>query len=295
MWKVKLSYFLFFLAPALSFIALLYALSLWTIFMSFTNWSFGTKLSNLKLIGLKNYLDLAHAQRFWVNLKNNIIWLVLFVLPTSGLGLLLAYLLEASPPKVERVLRPIFLYPTALSFAVSGVLWSWVFDPWEGVLNNLLFKLGFNWPIPWLDDPRIAMFPIITAAIWQYGGFATIVFLAALRSSTLREVIEAAKVDGAGTLRTLIYVVLPNLKHALLIVISLLTIFSLKVFDLVWVMTRGGPGYSTEVLAVYMYVLAFHQDLLAVSTAVATIIIALTSAVLIPYTYYAIRRWFGRG
>ncbi|OYT61166.1 MAG: ABC transporter permease [Thermofilum sp. ex4484_15] len=295
MWKVELKYILFFLLPAFSLISLLYALTVWTFLMSFTNWSFGVRFSNLKLVGFANYAELASNPRFWVNLRNNIAWLILFVVPTTVLGLILAYLLESSPLRLERILRPIFLYPAALSFAVSGVLWSWIYDPWEGVFNDILFKMGFKEVIPWLDDPKIAIFPIITAAIWQYCGFATIIFLAALRSGVLKDAIEAAKVDGAGSARILIDVILPNLRHALLVVVSLLTIFSLKVFDLVWIMTRGGPGYATEVLAVYMYILAFQQDLLAPSAAVATIIVALTSAVLLPYTYYAIRRWSKRG
>ncbi len=295
MWKPQLKYTLFFFFPAFTLILLLYVLTIWTVFMSFTNWKFGVRATSLKFIGLENYLELFKYQRFWESFKNNIIWLVFFVIPTAFLGLILAYLLDIAPVKLESILRPLFLYPTALSFAVTGVLWSWIYDPWDGVLNVVLFRLGFEAIIPWLDDPTLAKFSIISAAVWQYSGFSMIIFLAALRGGLLKSAIEAAKVDGASSAQILLHIILPNIRNAMLVVISLLTIFGLKIFDLVWVMTRGGPGYSTEVLAVYMYVLAFHQDLLAASTAVATIIFALSSLILIPYVHYSIKRWFKHG
>ncbi|RLF24471.1 MAG: hypothetical protein DRN15_01765 [Thermoprotei archaeon] len=303
----KYKYSFIFLAPALFFILILYFMTIWTIAMSFTDWTFGSKEAHFA--GLDRYLELSAEERFWRNVYNNILWLVFFVIPSTLLGFFLAFLMEISAEKLEPYLRPLFLYPTALSFVVTGVLWSWIFDPRRGVFNFVLANYLLEVPVLrevlqvmgitknslplLLDDPDRAIFCIVMAAMWQYTGFAMLLFLAAFRESLLRQLIEAAMIDGAGALQLLKHIILPNMKHAFLIVTCLLAIFSLKVFDVVWVMTRGGPGYATEVLAVYMYVAAFAQDLLAKGCAIATIIFSLTAVIIVPYVYYAIKRWFG--
>jgi ABC-type sugar transport system permease subunit len=228
-------------------------------------------------------------ERFWINLQNNFIWLLVFIVPTAALGLLLAYGLDLSG-KAEAFFRPLFLYPMALSFVVTGTVWAWMYDPEAGVINNILKSIGLgNLAQPWIADPQEATFCLIVAAIWQYTGFAMTLYLAAIRDIS-REIIEAARVDGASTLQLFLYVIVPNVGHATMITIAMLTLFTLKVFDLVWVMTFGGPGNSTEVLSFFMFVATFRQQLVGLGAAISVIILILAIAVVVPYSWWSMKR-----
>jgi ABC-type sugar transport system permease subunit len=228
-------------------------------------------------------------ERFWINLQNNLIWLLVFIVPTAALGLLLAYGLELSGD-VASLFRPLFLYPMALSFVVTGTVWAWMYDPDAGVINNILRNIGLgSFVQPWIADPQEATLCLIGAAIWQYTGFAMTLYLAAIRDIP-REIIEAAKVDGASEIQLFFYVIVPNVGHATMISIAMLTLFTLKVFDLVWVMTFGGPGNSTEVLPFFMFVATFRQQLVGLGAAISVIILLLAIAVVIPYSWWSMRR-----
>jgi glucose/mannose transport system permease protein len=131
---------------------------------------------------------------------------LVFIVPTAALGLLLAYGLDLSG-QAEVLFRPLFLYPMALSFVVTGTVWAWMYDPDAGVINNLLKGIGLgNLAQPWIADPQEATFCLIVAAIWQYTGFAMTLYLAAIRDIS-REIIEAAKVDGASTFQLFLYII----------------------------------------------------------------------------------------
>jgi raffinose/stachyose/melibiose transport system permease protein len=178
----------------------------------------------------------------------------------------------------------------ALSFVVAGTVWAWMYDPDAGVINNILRSVGLGrLAQPWIADPREATFCLIGAAIWQYTGFAMTLYLAAIRDIP-RETIEAARVDGASDAQVFRYVVVPNVGHATMIVIAMLTLFTLKVFDLVWVTTFGGPGNSTEVLPFFMFVATFRQQLVGIGAAISVIILILAIAVVVPYALWSMRR-----
>jgi len=218
-----------------------------------------------------------------------LIWLVVFIAPTASLGLFLAYGLDLVG-RAERVLRPLFLYPIALSFVVTGTLWAWMYDPDAGVINNLLRMIGLGrWAQPWIADPGLATFCLIGAAVWQYTGFAMTLYLAAIRDMP-REIFEAARVDGASDVQTFRHVVIPNVGHATMIVVAMLILVTLKVFDLVWVMTFGGPGISTEVLPFFMFVATFRQQFIGIGAAISVLILILAVAVVVPYAWWSMRR-----
>jgi len=276
-----------FLTPLLAIVALMYGMMAWTVYVSMNDWVGMAPHWNFS--GLKNYVTLFHMERFWVNLKNNLIWLGVFITPTALLGLLLAYALDLSG-RAEKIFRPLFLYPLALSFVVTGTLWAWMYDPETGVINNILRGIGLGGLTrAWIASPREATFCLIGAAIWQYSGFAMTIYLAAIRDIP-REMIEAAKVDGATTGQIFRFVIVPNVGHATMIVIGMLTLFSLKVFDLVWVMTMGGPGTSTEVLPYFMFVATFRQQLVGLGAAISVVILLLAIVVVVPYAWWSMRR-----
>lgn len=281
---------LLFLSPLFVIVLLMYGMMAWTVAVSMDNWVGMAPV--WKFNGLENYVTLfsgALKERFWTNLGNNLTWLVVFIIPSAVLGLLLAYGLELSG-RAEAVFRPLFLYPLSLSFVVTGTIWAWMYDPDAGVINYLLGTIGLGkLAQPWIADPRLATFCLIGAAIWQYTGFAMTLYLAAIRDIP-REIFEAARVDGASNIGLFRYVVVPNVGHASMITIGMLTLFTLKVFDLVWVMTFGGPGNSTEVLSFFMFVATFRQQFVGIGAAISVIILILAIAVVVPYAWWSTRR-----
>lgn len=281
---------LLFLGPLLLIVFLMYAMMAWTVVVSTDDWVGMAPV--WKFNGVQNYRTLvggALRERFWTNVKNNLTWLVAFIVPTAVLGLLLAYGLDLSGG-AARLFRPLFLYPMTLSFVVTGTVWAWMYDPDAGVINSVLRMGGLGrWAQPWIADPHQATFCLIGAAIWQYTGFAMTLYLAAIHDIP-GEIFEAARVDGASDLQVFRSVVIPNVGHATMIVTAMLILFTLKVFDLVWVMTFGGPGTSTEVLPFFMFVATFRQQFVGIGGAISVIILALAMAVVVPYAWWSMRR-----
>jgi glucose/mannose transport system permease protein len=281
------AHILLFLSPLGVIVFVMYAMMGWTAYVSLNNWVGMAPVWSFN--GLANYANLFHMERFWINLENNILWMIIFIPPTAVLGLVLAYVLEMSG-RAEAVFRPIFLYPMALSFVVTGTLWAWMYDPGSGVINEILKGVGLKaLAQPWIASPQQALYCMIGAAIWQYTGFAMTLYLAAIRDIS-REIIEASRVDGASDLQVFYHIIVPNVRHATMIVVAMLTLFSLKVFDLVWVMTMGGPGNSTEVLSYFMFVATFRQQFVGLGAAISVVILILAVAIVIPYAAWSMKR-----
>jgi ABC-type sugar transport system permease subunit len=282
---------LVFLFPLLFFVVLLYAALLWTVYVSFADWKI--VVPDYTFSGLKWYRFLVQQPRFAVDIKNNLIWLIVGVLPTVFLAIFLAYFLEISHfPKIENYIRTLILYPVAMSFIVTGTIWSWMYEPGRGVFNTILRSLGFNASLPYATDPRTATYWLVLIFIWQYLGFAVIIIQASFRTTELQEMVEAATVDGASRLRILFQIVIPNIRSGLLVLVSLLLISSLKVFDIVFIVTYGGPGIATDVLSMNMWVTTFQQHLVSAGAGLGVIIFLMAFILVIPYTLYALNKWF---
>jgi ABC-type sugar transport system permease subunit len=283
--------FLVFTLPLLLFLLILYGTLIWNIYMSMANW-ISTKI-NYTFTGFKWYSYLFRQDRFWVDVQNNLKWLILGVVPTVAAAIFLAYLLELAPFKgLEAYVRTLILYPVAMSFVVTGTIWSWLYQPEKGVFNTILGSLGIHSPFTYTNDPTTATYWLIVIFIWQYLGFAVIIIQSAFRTTELQEMIEAATVDGAGKPRILFSVIIPNIRGGILVLVSLLLINSLKVFDIVWIVTRGGPGIATDVLATNMIVTAYDQRLASAGAAIGVIIFLIAFILVVPYTLYALKKWF---
>ena len=206
---------------------------------------------------------LVPTTRFWVDVQNNLKWLILGVIPTTVLAIFLAYLLELAPfPGVESYVRTLILYPVAMSFVVTGTIWSWLYQPEKGVFNTILRNMGIDSPFTYTNNPATATYWLILIFIWQYLGFAVIIIQSSFRTTELQEMIEAATVDGASKLQH------PVLGHSPQYPLRtcwcwcrFLLINTLKVFDIVWIVTRTGPGIATDVLATNMIITAYDQRL----------------------------------
>ena len=264
----------------------------WTVYTSLSDWQ-GTA-PNYTFAGLKWYRFMVGLDRFWVDLDNNLRWLVLGVVPTTVLALCVAYLLEIGAVRgIEAYLRTLVLYPAAMSFVVTGTIWSWMYQADRGVLNTLLRAAGLErLTSGYTTDPATATYWLILIFVWQYLGLAVLILQASFRSVELQEMVESALLDGASRLRILIAVLIPNIRGGILVVVSLLLISALKVFDIVYVVTFGGPGYATDVLALFQFIATYQQHLVALGSGLAVVIFALAFIIIIPYTIYALQRWF---
>lgn len=283
--------FLIFTLPLLIFLSILYGTLFWNIYVSMANWV--STAADYTFTGLKWYGYLLNQGRFWVDVQNNLKWLIIGVVPTIIVAVLLAYLLELAPFRgVEAYVRTLILYPVAMSFVVTGTIWSWMYQPDMGVFNTLLGNLGIHSTLRYASDPNSATYWLILIFIWQYLGFSVIIIQSSLRTSELQEMIEAATVDGASKLRILVSVIVPNIRSGILVLVSLLLISTLKVFDIVWIVTRTGPGIATDVLATNMIVTAYDQRLASAGAAIGVIIFILAFIIIIPYTIYALKKWF---
>jgi ABC-type sugar transport system permease subunit len=288
---ISISEFLVFTLPLLIFLLILYGTLLWNVYVSMANWV--STAPDFTFKGLQWYKYLFGQSRFWIDVQNIFKWLIIGVLPTTVVAIFLAYLLELAPIKgVESYVRTLILYPVAMSFVVTGTVWSWLYQPEKGVFNSILASLGIHSPFTYTNDPKTATYWLIVIFIWQYLGFAVIIIQSSFRTTELQEMVESATVDGASKLRILISVIIPNIRSGILILVSLLLINSLKVFDIVWIVTRGGPGISTDVLATNMIVTAYDQRLASAGAAIGVIIFLIAFVLVIPYTIYALRKWF---
>lgn len=289
--RISILEFLVFTLPLLVFLAVLYGSLLWNIRVSMGNWV--STAADYSFTGFKWYIYLFNQGRFWVDVQNNLKWLILGVVPTTVMAIFLAYLMELAPFKgVESYVRTLILYPVAMSFVVTGTIWSWLYQPQRGVFNTMLHSIGINSTLRFVTDPETATYWLIVIFIWQYLGFAVIIVQSSFRTAELQEMIEAAVVDGGSRPRILFSVILPNIRSGLLVLVSLLLINSLKVFDIVWIVTRTGPGIATDVLATNMIVTTYDQRLASAGAAIGVIIFLLAFILVIPYTIYALRKWF---
>ena len=264
----------------------------WTGAVSFTEWN--TLVPNWSWAGLKNYLYLFNDLRFQADLRNTLVFTVFFILLSAGLGLLLAVLLDRRI-RAEGWFRNIFIFPMALSFIVTGVVWQWIFNPSTGI-NLLLKEWGLERLPQWYVDTRVipgvewgqisfgiplALIAVVIAAVWQLSGFAMAMYLAGLRAIP-EEIREAARVDGANEWQVFRKVILPQLRPITLSVIIILGHISLKIFDLIYAMTGPGAMFVTDMPGVYMFETTFRGNHYAQGAAIAVIMLILVCALIIP-------------
>ena len=228
-----------------------------SIYFSFTSWNGVTAVK--EWVGLANYRELIVDDRFWLSLKNTVIWVIVGTISPIVIGMLLAVLLW-SRPKGFTLFRTFYFMPQVLSTVVIAIVWSWIYNPIFGILNESLDAIGLeDLSRGWLGDPDVALYAVLAAAIWATIGFVFVIFLAGLQNVS-KDLLEAATIDGANTWQRFWNVTVPQMASVLNVVIALLLIGGFSVFDIVFVMTGGGPANATEVLATYTYKEAFTQN-----------------------------------
>lgn len=278
------------ISPSIIALAIfVYGFISWTIRVSMSNWV-GLN-ANFEFAGLNNYLNLLNDPRFRIDVRNTVIFTLLFVGGCLILGLILALLLDQGL-RGESFFRSLFLFPMAISFIVTGVVWRWLMNPAGGTrisgLNLLFDTLGLDFLInQWHTTPGWGIAAIAIPAMWQMSGFTMALYLGGLRAvpDSLR---EAARVDGASELQIYRRIILPLLRPVTLSAMIILGHISLKVFDLI--VAIAGKQVALDVPAVYMWTTTFDGLFYGRGAAIGIVLLITVAVLVIPYLYYTLRQ-----
>ncbi len=274
------------LAPSFAVILVfVYGFIVFTGFLSFS----GSKLlpDFSTWVGFGNYARLFSHPNWIVSLKNLVIFSALYIAVCSAMGLGLAILLDQKI-RGEGVLRPVYLYPMALSFIVTGVAWKWFLDPGLG-LEQTLHQWGWSsFHFDWIKNKDFVIYTVVIAGVWQASGFIMAMFLAGLRGID-GEIMKAAQIDGATTFQLYRRIVIPLLRPIFLSAFIVLAHLAIKSYDLVVALTSGGPGGSAWLPSNFMYEYTFKRNEMAVGSASAVIMLMTIVAIIVPYLYSELR------
>jgi len=269
-----------------------YGFIAWTAWLSLSNAN-DLMVSPVRLVGLANYARLTEVPRFRIGLGNTVTFSLTFVTGCLVIGLGGALLID-SAVRFEGLWRTIYLMPMALSFIVTGVVWRWLMNPSSG-LNLLLDGAGLGaLKSGWYTDPTFGVKAIAIAAIWQLSGYTMAMYLAGLRAIP-GELYEAAAVDGAGGRQTFWRITMPLLMPVTLSAVIVLGHVSLKIFDLVIAIAgpQGGPAFSSDVPANFMFQTVFQANRFAEGAAVSVVLLVAVSLLVVPYLIWSLKRGIG--
>ncbi|MBN1316333.1 MAG: sugar ABC transporter permease [Anaerolineales bacterium] len=277
----RLTPFFFLIVPLVIYLIWVIGPMLYTFYLSLTDWD---GLTTPGMVGFRNYERLFKDPVFFISLKNNLKWILSFITVPVVAGLGLAITLNRSIP-LAKFFKASFYSPLVLSLVVSGLIWSWLYHPANGLLNSLLRSIGLDSLAKgWLSDKDLVMWAIIVVAIWRQVGYVMVLYLAGLQGID-PSFIDASKVDGCSSWQTFRCVILPLLAPVTTIVVVISIIDSLRAFDLVAVMTRGGPYNSSSVLANFMYIEAFNNYKMGYGAAISVILFLISLVFIFIYLW----------
>jgi len=278
---------LLFLLPALVFLAVFVV---WPIVssiqLSFYNWNGIT--ATRSFAGMENWKTLLADEIFWRALRNNIVIVIFSIAIQMPVAMGLAVLLHRGG-RALKLFKVVYYFPMLMSTVAIGVLFKALYDQQFGAINPLMIRMGLpSFAQDWLGDSRLALFSVIVVICWQFIPFYMILFLARLMSIPV-ELREAASMDGASGGQYFWRVELPQMRGILATAMTLSLIGSLKYFDLIWVMTEGGPSHATELMATYMYKQAFSSFRMGYGSTIATAMFAIVMVAAMTVT--AVAQW----
>jgi raffinose/stachyose/melibiose transport system permease protein len=234
--------------------------------------------AGMKFVGLDNYIRFFHNESLGIMLRNNLLYCVISLIVQVGFGTVIALLLESklASSRFRNAFRNIYYIPALISLTAVGLMFTFIYEPNLGLLNSAFKALGLtSMTQSWLGDSKIAIYCIIAMSQWQYTGYITLLMVVAFQNVS-PDYIEAASIDGAGSVRRAISVVLPLAKEQLLVCSIITVIGAFKLFTEVYSTTAGGPGNSTQVLGLFLYQNAFLHDDLGMAAVTGVFIFVIT-------------------
>jgi ABC-type sugar transport system permease subunit len=281
--RSRLTPYLFLIVPLIIYLIWVIGPMFYTIYLSLTDWD-GLSTPNLEDPLTKNYQKLFKDPVFERSLKNNLKWIISFITIPVVIGLALAMALNRDIPGAK-LFKASFYSPMVLSLVVCGLVWSWMYQPANGLINSVLRTIGLDSLAKgWLSDKNLVMWAIIAVAIWRQIGYVMVLYLAGLQSVD-PGLIDASRVDGCNSWQTFRNVIFPLLKPVTVTVVVISIIDSLRAFDLVSVMTRGGPYNSSSVLASFMYNEAFNNYKMGYGAAIAVVLFLISLVFIFAYLW----------
>lgn len=240
--------------------------------LSFTDWDGVKAFSSINIIGLDNYKTVITGQEFLIALKNNMIWALVSVTVPIAIGLVQAAVIVNSNVKCKNLFQLLLFLPQILSSMIMSIMWLAIYDPASGLLNEALKMIGLDsFAQPWLGDKSTAIYALLVMSIWTAYGFNTVIYCTAIRSVD-QAMYEAAKIDGANFLQTFFRITIPSISKTTTTLLLLSLIGAFKVFDVVFQMTKGGPGYYTYVMSYYLYQTAFASNKIGLGCSIAVLL-----------------------
>ena len=254
--------------------------SVWTVFYSFTN---SKLLPRRSFVGFDQYERLWNTSRWIISIQNLAIYGILTLIFSLVIGFVLAALMDQKI-RFENVFRTIFLYPFALSFIVTGLVWQWILNPEFGI-QGIVRSLGWeSFRFDPLYDPDIVIYGILIAGLWQGTGLVMCLMLAGLRGID-EDIWKAARVDGIPMWRTYLFIVIPMMRPVFITTLVIIASGIVKVYDLVVAQTSGGPGNASEVPAKYVYDYMFQAQNLGQGFAASTMMLLTVAIIIVPWAY----------
>jgi multiple sugar transport system permease protein len=265
----------FYIGPAMLFMAAACLYPVVSAFqLGFYDWSMGTPWQEAKWVGLSNFVSAFSNPRVWSSLWTTLQFAFVAVTAEMLLGIALALALE-HPVRGLALFRTLFILPMMIAPIAVGLAWRYLFDAQFGLINALLVRLGFT-AKTWLADPSLAFISIVVADIWQWTPFVFIMMIAAL-ANVDKSVIEASRIDGATWWQSTVKVKLPMVMHVIAITLMMRLIDAFRVLEVIYVLTFGGPGDSTEILALHIYKTAFVGQQLGVAAAISVLLLVVVA------------------
>jgi alpha-1,4-digalacturonate transport system permease protein len=235
--------------------------------MSFMEWGV---FKTPRFIGLDNFKELVSDQVFRITVKNTLVYSAVTVVLLLAVSLILAMMLHKNSVSGERIFRAIFYIPALLSMITVGISWRFILGDEMGIVNYVIRMAG-GAGIRWLTDSVLAMISVIVVSVWASAGYYMVIFIADLQAIS-RELYEAARIDGASPAKIFLRITLPLLRSTILVVMVLATINTFKAYELISVMTKGGPGYATKFIVQQVYQAAFVEDRLGYATSMSMVL-----------------------
>ncbi|MDY6073849.1 MAG: sugar ABC transporter permease [Eubacteriales bacterium] len=261
-----------FLAPAIIFFLMFIAYPVvFILYGSLFDWS---TLSNMNYVGFQNYEQLFKDKVFGITLKNSFYWIIITVSVQMIIGFLLAYAIEENLESGKGFYRTIFFIPVVTSVVAIAILFKSLFSPYQGLITNFFYKMGYKGVLNWLGNTKTAIFAIIVVNIWEWTGWSMVLYIAGI-SQIPQEIKEASDIDGASKYRKIISIYLPLLSATHKSLIMLGVIGSLQTFALVYQMTNGGPNNASQMPGTYIFKSGFQIQKMGYASALSVLILVI--------------------